>query len=202
MKKLKSIVTNLHTTMIKEDYIYKQKCIQIRKVPEMEKIIIHSSSNKMTFDKKFLSSSAFAAELIALQKAVSIVAKKAVAAFHLRKNQIIALRITLTKRDNFFNFFEKLIYLVYPTYREFNGLARVDSFGTCNNSFTNFSLFPETKLAYQYFDFLSGFDLSIKLKNKGHFGQVISNKKTIKKIDNSNAVFFSFFPLPTIPITK
>jgi ribosomal protein L5 len=198
MKKLKSIVANLHTVLVKEDYIYKQKYIQIPEIPRMDQIIIHSSHG--TFDKKYLSIAPFAAELIGLQKSVSIRAKKAVAAFHLRKNQIVGHSLTLSKSNNFYNFFEKLIYLVYPNYREFHRLATVDSFGTCNNSFIHFSPFPETKSAYQFFDFLSGFNLSIKLtkNNNKTIGYQRKNKKTNKKMDTSYPIFFSFFPFPRV----
>ena len=150
--------------------MYKQNFIDTMEIPKIEKIIIHTSSKKMIFDKKYLSSATYATELITLQKPLSIFSKKPSAAFNLRKNQTIGETVTLSKSRSFFNYLEKLIFLVYPNYKEFRGWNQIDNYraspsGRHNqgDSFINFSAFPETKSFYQYFDFLAGFDISIKM---------------------------------------
>lgn len=71
-------------------------------------------------------------------------ARRSIAGFKVREGQIVGLRATL-RRDKMVDFFERLIRIVLPRVRDFNGLApeSVDGAGVLNLGLREAFVFPE-----------------------------------------------------------
>jgi large subunit ribosomal protein L5 len=71
-------------------------------------------------------------------------AKKSIAGFKIREGQIVGLRVTLRK-EKMVDFFERLVTIVLPRVRDFNGLelSNVDHGGTLNLGVREQIVFPE-----------------------------------------------------------
>ncbi|SRR5258708_3758443 len=71
-------------------------------------------------------------------------AKKSVAGFKIREGQIVGLRTTL-RRTRMVDFFERLITIVLPRVRDFNGLEirNIDDNGVLNLGVRDHLVFPE-----------------------------------------------------------
>ena len=71
-------------------------------------------------------------------------AKKSISGFKIREGQIVGLRVTLRK-EKMVDFFERLITIVLPRVRDFNGLelSNVDHGGTLNLGIREQFVFPE-----------------------------------------------------------
>src|SRR5271154_2716510 len=71
-------------------------------------------------------------------------AKKSIAGFKIREGQIVGLRVTLRK-EKMVDFFERLVTIVLPRVRDFNGLelSNVDHGGTLNLGIREQLVFPE-----------------------------------------------------------
>jgi large subunit ribosomal protein L5 len=78
------------------------------------------------------------------QKAQIRKAKKSIAGFKIREGQIVGLRVTLRK-EKMVDFFERLVTIVLPRVRDFNGLelSNVDHGGTLNLGVREQVVFPE-----------------------------------------------------------
>jgi large subunit ribosomal protein L5 len=71
-------------------------------------------------------------------------AKESIAGFKIREGQIVGLRVTL-RGTKMVDFFERLVTIVLPRVRDFNGLERsaVDHGGTLNVGVRDHFVFPE-----------------------------------------------------------
>ncbi len=71
-------------------------------------------------------------------------AKQSIAGFKIREGAIVGLRVTLRK-EKMVDFFERLITIVLPRVRDFNGLelSNVDQGGTLNLGIREQFVFPE-----------------------------------------------------------
>jgi large subunit ribosomal protein L5 len=71
-------------------------------------------------------------------------ATKSIAGFKIREGQIVGLRVTLRK-EKMVDFFERLVTIVLPRVRDFNGLeiSNVDHGGTLNLGVREQVVFPE-----------------------------------------------------------
>nr|QJH88438.1 ribosomal protein L5 [Pterocladiophila hemisphaerica] len=114
-------------------------------LPKLIKITIHSSIHKKNKTNKDLVS----LSLITGQQPLLTKAKKSISDFKLKKNTIIGALTTL-RRKNMYNFLYKLIHLVLPAIKDFNGLNHksFDTSGNYNLGLSNMCLFPELNEAY------------------------------------------------------
>lgn len=94
-------------------------------------------------------------------------AKKSIAGFKIREGQIVGLRVTLRK-EKMVDFFERLVTIVLPRVRDFNGLelSNVDHGGTLNLGIREQFVFPEISPEQSPVTFSIG--VSIVPKKKGH----------------------------------
>ena len=90
-------------------------------VPTLDKIVINACAGDATQDSKFLDSLFNEITLITGQKPIKTKSKKAIATFKLRANQEIGIKVTV-RRENMWNFVEKLINIALPRVRDFRGL--------------------------------------------------------------------------------
>jgi large subunit ribosomal protein L5 len=93
-------------------------------------------------------------------------AKKSIAGFKIRENQIVGLRVTLRK-EKMVDFFERLVTIVLPRVRDFNGLelSNVDHGGTLNLGVREQIVFPEISPEHSPVTFSIGVSVVPKKKN-------------------------------------
>lgn len=112
--------------------------------PKLKKIVINIGLKEALADKKILELWALQLALISGQKPIVTRARKAIAAFKLRKGDPIGLKVTLRqKRMN--DFFKKLVGIVLPRVRDFKGvsLGGFDGFGNYSLGIKEMIVFPE-----------------------------------------------------------
>ena len=90
-------------------------------VPRLEKIVINMGVGEATGDQKKLDSAVAELTLIAAQKPVKTVAKKAIAGFKIRKGLPIGCKVTLRK-ERMYEFMDRLVTIALPRVRDFRGI--------------------------------------------------------------------------------
>ncbi len=114
----------------------------------LEKIVVDAGVGRLGqtpgFEEKALVQVMRDLALMTGQKAEIRRAKKSIAGFKVREGQIVGLRITL-RRDKMVDFFERLITIVLPRMRDFNGLDPkiIDNGGVLNIGLREQGVFPE-----------------------------------------------------------
>ncbi len=114
----------------------------------LEKIVIDAGVGRLgqtpNFEEKALPQvkrdlAAFTGQAPQIRKAT-----KSIAGFKVREGQIVGLRVTL-RRDKMVDFFERLITIVLPRVRDFNGLdtKNIDAHGVLNLGVRDQLVFPE-----------------------------------------------------------
>jgi len=135
--------------------IYKEKTIpSLRKafgfendlaVPRIEKVVINAGIGKTLKDPKLLDNIIEDIKKITGQAPVKTLAKKSIAGFKIRQNQVVGLLATL-RGQRMYDFLEKLIRVVLPRVRDFKGLSKesFDGHGNYSIGIKEQIVFPET----------------------------------------------------------
>ena len=115
-------------------------------IPAIEKIVISVGAGELAKDQKILQNIADTISLIAGQKAVITKAKKSVAGFKVREGFPVGVMVTLRK-NNMFDFLDKLISIALPRVKDFRGLPRdgFDGRGNYNFGLDEQLMFPEVE---------------------------------------------------------
>ena len=94
-------------------------------------------------------------------------AKKSIAGFKIREQQIVGLRITLRK-DRMVDFFERLVRIVLPRMRDFRGIdpSVVDAGGTLNLGIKEQVVFPEINPEHSPISFSIGIAIVPRARNR------------------------------------
>jgi len=122
-----------------KDFGYKS----VMQVPRIEKIILNQGVGQAVADKKLVDTAQEELSLIAGQHAVQTVSKKDISNFKLRKRMPIGTRVTL-RRDNMYEFLERLINVALPRIRDFKGVnTKMDGRGNFTMGITEQIIFPE-----------------------------------------------------------
>lgn len=116
----------------------------IMAVPMLAKIVVNMGVKDAIADKKNLEKAAVIMVQITGQKPKWASAKKSISSFKLREGDKIGLVVTLRGRK-MYDFFERLICVVMPRFRDFHGVRRTSFDGNGNYSlgFTESTVFPE-----------------------------------------------------------
>lgn len=112
--------------------------------PKLVKIVVNMGVKDAVADKKNIERAATALSQITGQKAKVTRAKKSVASFKLREGEPIGVVATL-RGKRMYDFFEKLVTIVFPRLKDFHGISR-DSFdgqGNYTLGFSEYAVFPE-----------------------------------------------------------
>jgi len=91
-------------------------------VPRLEKIVINMGVGEAAGDQKKLDTAVAELTLISGQKPVKTLAKKAIAAFKIRKGLAIGCKVTLRKA-RMYEFLDRLVSIALPRVRDFRGIA-------------------------------------------------------------------------------
>lgn len=143
--------------------------VAIRKF--LDKIVIDAGVGRLgqqpNFEEKGLPQVMRDLASVTGQKPQTRAAKKSIAGFKLREGQIVGLRITL-RREKMVDFFERLITIVLPRVRDFNGLehSAIDHGGTLNVGVRDQLVFPEITPEQSPISFSIGVSIVPKVKNR------------------------------------
>ncbi len=115
----------------------------VMQVPRLLKITMNQGIGQATADKKLIELGTREITAIAGQKAVQTVATKDISNFKLRKKMPIGVKVTL-RRDNMFEFLERLINVALPRIRDFRGVSnKFDGHGNYSLGIREQIIFPE-----------------------------------------------------------
>ncbi|MDJ0779830.1 MAG: 50S ribosomal protein L5 [Gammaproteobacteria bacterium] len=129
-------------------------------IPRITKITLNMGVGEASQDKKAIEGALEDLSLIAGQKPVITVAKKAIAGFKIREGMTIGCKVTL-RRDRMYEFLDRLINFAIPRIRDFRGLSPkgFDGQGNYNMGISEQIAFPE--IDYDRIDKLRGLNISI-----------------------------------------
>jgi large subunit ribosomal protein L5 len=128
-------------------------------VPRLEKIVINMGVGEAAGDQKKLDAAVADLTLIAGQKPVKTVAKKAIAGFKIRAGLPIGCKVTL-RRARMYEFLDRLVTVALPRVRDFRGIPGNKGFDGRGNFAMGLReqiLFPE--IAYDRVDAIRGMDI-------------------------------------------
>ena len=128
-------------------------------VPKLEKIVINMGVGEAAGDQKKLDAAVAELTLIAGQKPVKTVAKKAIAGFKIREGLPIGTKVTL-RRAKMYEFLDRLVTIALPRVRDFRGIPSAKGFDGRGNFAMGLReqiIFPE--IAYDKVDAVRGMDI-------------------------------------------
>lgn len=119
----------------------------VMEVPKLLKICLNQGVGQATSDKKLVDNAVDEMSLIAGQKAVKTIAKKAISNFKLREAMPIGAKVTL-RNNQMYEFMQKLIVIALPRVRDFKGIndKSFDGRGNYTMGITEHIIFPEIDL--------------------------------------------------------
>jgi len=129
---------------IKGELIKELKCSNIMEVPTLEKIVINVGAGAVLTEAEALEDIIDIITKISGQKPIVTKAKKAVSAFKVREGMEIGVYVTL-RGDRMWEFFDKLVNIVFPRTKDFRGLRSTSFDGSGNYSIgiEDHTVFPE-----------------------------------------------------------
>ena len=156
MTRLEQYYRDTVAAQLQEQFSYKSAM----EIPRITKITLNMGVGEASQDKKVIEHAAEDLALIAGQKPVVTVAKKAIAGFKIREGMTIGCKVTL-RRDKMYEFLDRLIHFSIPRIRDFRGLSprAFDGQGNYNLGMSEQISFPE--IDYDRIDKLRGLNISI-----------------------------------------
>ena len=140
---------------LREQFGYKN----VMQVPHLDKIVINMGVGEAAGDQKKLDAAVAEMMLIAGQKPVKTVAKKAIAGFKIREGLPIGCKVTL-RRNRMYEFLDRLVTIAMPRVRDFRGLPANKGFDGRGNFAMGMKeqiVFPE--INYDKVDQVRGMDI-------------------------------------------
>ena len=128
-------------------------------VPKLEKIVINMGVGEAAGDQKKLDAALAELTLIAGQRPVKTLAKKAIAGFKIREGLPIGCKVTLRK-SRMYEFLDRLVTIALPRVRDFRGIPNGKGFDGRGNFAMGLKeqiIFPE--IAYDKVTDIRGMDI-------------------------------------------
>jgi len=132
----------------------------IMQLPKLEKIVLSIGLGEATQEPKALEVAEKDLATISGQRPVTTRAKKSISSFKLRTGMPIGMMVTL-RGKRMYDFFDKLVNVVLPRFRDFRGVSR-DSFdgrGNYSLGMREQIVFPE--IDYDKVDKIRGLEVTI-----------------------------------------
>jgi len=132
----------------------------VMEAPRLDKVVLNIGLGEAIQNAKALEAAEGDLTAISGQHPVTTRAKKSIAAFRLRSGMPIGLKVTL-RGERMHDFLDKLVNVVLPRMREFQGVSP-NSFDGCGNYTLGLKeqiIFPE--IDYDKIDRLRGLEISI-----------------------------------------
>ncbi|HBU62690.1 MAG: 50S ribosomal protein L5 [Oceanicaulis sp.] len=129
-------------------------------IPRLDKVVINMGVGEAAQDSKKIRGALADLEAIAGQKPVGTVAKKSIAGFKLREEQMIGAKVTLRK-DRMYEFLDRLVTIALPRVRDFRGLngKSFDGRGNYAMGLKEHIVFPE--IDYDKVEKIRGMDIVV-----------------------------------------
>lgn len=129
-------------------------------VPRISKITLNMGVGEATADRKIIEKAVEEMTAIAGQKPIVTKTRIAIAAFKVRENYPVGVKVTL-RREKMYEFLERLIVVALPRIRDFRGISArgFDGAGNFNFGVTEQIIFPE--IEYEKIDALRGMNITI-----------------------------------------
>lgn len=139
---------------LQEEFGYKNPM----QLPRLEKIVLNMGVGEAAADQKKLDAAVAEMTLIAGQKPVKTVAKKAIAGFKIRKGLPIGCKVTL-RSARMYEFLDRLVTIALPRVRDFRGITGkgFDGRGNFAMGVKEQIIFPE--IVYDKVDAIRGMDI-------------------------------------------
>jgi large subunit ribosomal protein L5 len=162
-----SIIKSTYYSKIIPYFIKNGLSKNIMDVPKFLKIVINIGFNSNNTSKKQMDDIKTELSLISAQQPVFTKAKKSIAGFKIKKGVYVGCKVTL-RRDNMYNFLDKILFLVLPRIRDFKGLSSKSFDGTGNYNFSikEQIVFPE--INYDNIETIRGMDICIATSSKNN----------------------------------
>ncbi len=155
LPRLKAHYRDVVRAQLKTEFGYKNPF----EVPKLEKIVINMGVGEAAADQKKLDAALAELTLIAGQKPVKTLAKKAIAGFKIRAGLPIGCKVTL-RSTRMYEFLDRLVTIALPRVRDFRGLANNKGFDGRGNFAMGLKeqiIFPE--IVYDKVDDIRGMDI-------------------------------------------
>ena len=125
---------------LKEKHGYKN----VMQIPRLTKICLNQGIGAGVADKKLVDNAVEEMSIIAGQKAVPTMSKKAISNFKLREEMAIGCRVTL-RGDRMYEFLDRFVSISLPRVRDFRGISDkgFDVRGNYSMGVTEQIIFPE-----------------------------------------------------------
>ena len=132
----------------------------VMQVPRLEKVMLNVGVGEAIQNAKALEAAENDLVAISGQHPVTTRAKKSIAAFKLRTGMPVGLKVTL-RGERMYDFLDKLMNIVLPRIREFQGVSpgSFDGYGNYTLGLREQTIFPE--IDYDKIDKLRGLEVSI-----------------------------------------
>lgn len=132
----------------------------IMEVPRLKKIVLNAGIGKFIKDTKFVDSIKHDMAQIAGQTPVETKARKSIAGFKVRENQVVGLMVTL-RGERMYSFLDKLINVALPRVKDFRGVKAngFDGRGNYHLGLREQIVFPE--VSSEAIDHIFGLEVSI-----------------------------------------
>jgi len=162
---------------MQKDFNYKN----LYEVPKLKKIVINMGIGEAKDDSKILDKAQEELTLIAGQKSIKTLAKKAIAGFKIRKSMPLGVSVTLRNKI-MYEFLDRLINIAMPRIRDFTGLnpKSFDGNGNFAMGIKEQIIFPE--INYDKIDKVRGLDIIICTSAK-------SNEEALELLKKFNMPF-------------
>lgn len=143
------------------------KIENVMATPRLVKVVINVGAGEAAQNKNVLDKIQEQIGWISGQKPVITKSRKSVAAFKIRKDLPIGVKVTL-RGEKMFVFVDKLISIVMPRMRDFRGIAEstVDQSGNLNLGFTEQTIFPE--IEFDKIDKIRGLQVTVVTNARSH----------------------------------
>ncbi len=129
---------------IKKELLKELGYSNIMEVPTLKKIVINVGAGAVLNEADALEDIIDMVTLISGQKPIINKAKKAISAFKVREGMDIGVSVTL-RGDRMWEFFDKLVNIVFPRTKDFRGLkvSAFDGAGNYSIGIEDHTVFPE-----------------------------------------------------------
>ncbi len=156
MNRLLEQYNNKIVPQLKKDFGYSNNM----EVPKIQKVMINVGIGKYLKDSKFVESIKRDLSAIAGQAPVETKARKSVAGFKIREQQVIGMAITL-RGQRMYDFLDKLISIALPRVKDFRGVnpKGFDGRGNYHLGLKEHIVFPE--ISNEALEHIFGLQVSI-----------------------------------------
>lgn len=132
--KVQSLLLTKYKSEVVDKLIKEYDYKNVLMVPKLDKVVINMGLGRLAHNSKYLQNAINDLWCITGQKPMSAPAKKSIAQFKIRANQVIGIYTTL-RNYRMWEFLDRLLILVIPRIRDFRGFVKTKFDGHGNYSF-------------------------------------------------------------------